>query len=241
MIHRPLIHIYGPSGAGKTTFAEHLIRDRAGMLSAARCVRDDTLEDVHEFKATQLPELRRYREAGAEKALEYRFPSRFAHVEEFYHSSLFDSHSIGFVLEGDLPLESADIGVFVVPPLPPRASLLRRARAVAPRPAGTAPDRWAIAKSYAGVEHARLVILNVRGRAQRPAAERPAAERTAAEVAMLRKDEAVFRDVFGSWGYRTPITTVIADLSAAGDPGLKKALLRVRRVFRDRDLVGPGG
>lgn len=236
MIHRPLIHIYGPSGAGNTAFAEHLIRDRAGMLSAARCVRDDTLEDVREFKATQLPELRRYREAGAEKALEYRFPSRLAHVEEFCHSSLFDSHSIGFVLEGDLPLESADISVFVVPVLPPRASLLRRARSVRPRPEGTAPGGWAIAKGYAGIERAHLVVVNVHGRAQRPAAER-----TTTEVAMLRKDEAVFRDVFGSWGYRTPITTVIADLSAAGDPGLKKALLRVRRVFRDRDLVGPGG
>jgi hypothetical protein len=95
-------------------------------------------------------------------------------------------------------------------------------------PTPRAAMRWAIAEQYRGVEHAQLVVVNIRGQA-----ERDSGEVLLAEVARLRKDQAVFDDVMGRrGGGKVPITAVVANLADPQDPGTKKALARVRRVLR---------
>jgi RecA/RadA recombinase len=87
--------------------------------------------------------------------------------------------------------------------------------------------RWAIADEYRGIERAQLVVVNIRGEA-----EREQGEMLLAEVARLRKDQAVFDDVMGRRGSKLPITAVVANLTEPKDLGTKKALARVRRVVR---------
>ncbi len=87
--------------------------------------------------------------------------------------------------------------------------------------------RWAIADGYLGIEQAQLVVVNIRGEA-----ERQQGEMLLAEVARVRKDQAVFDDVIGWRGSKVPITAVVANLTEPKDPGTKKALARVRRVIR---------
>lgn len=96
-----------------------------------------------------------------------------------------------------------------------------------PLPAPT--EHWALESGYAGIESAQLVVLNVRC-----AADRRAAEAVVADVARLRKDEQVYRDVVGRQGNKLPVTAVVADLSEPGDAGLKKATARVKRAARRR-------
>ena len=66
----------------------------------------------------------------------------------------------------------------------------------------------------------------------RRATEREAAERLVADVVRLREDGALFKDIIGLRGSRTPITAVVANLADPDDPGRKKALARVRRALR---------
>ncbi len=88
---------------------------------------------------------------------------------------------------------------------------------------------WAIAEAYAGLEHAGLVVDNIRSDE-----ERAAGERLLADVARLRKDENIFKDVLSFRGSRALITAVVANLADRDDPGRKKALARVRRALRAR-------
>jgi hypothetical protein len=97
----------------------------------------------------------------------------------------------------------------------------------APPPAPT--ERWALEEGYAGAERAQLVVVNVRCDA-----ERRAAEAFVDDIARLRKDEEVYRDVVGLRGNRRPVAAVIADLSNPKDAGLKKAVARVKRATKRR-------
>lgn len=97
----------------------------------------------------------------------------------------------------------------------------------APPPAPT--EHWALDAGYAGIERAQLVVVNVRSDA-----DRRAAAFVLEDVARLRKDEAVYRDVLGLRGDKLPVMTVIADLSHPTDAGLKKALARVKRATKRR-------
>jgi hypothetical protein len=86
---------------------------------------------------------------------------------------------------------------------------------------------WAPADGYDGVALAGLVVVNVRdddGRSR--------GDRFLKEVARIRQDPDVFKDVVGRGGHRVPVTAVVADLSKAKDMGLKKAVARVRRAIR---------
>lgn len=100
-----------------------------------------------------------------------------------------------------------------------------RAR-TAPPPSQT--EHWAINEGYEGIEHAQLVVVNVRDHAQR---ER--APELLADLTRLRMDKQVFDDVLGWRGRRVPITAVVADLSDARDPGTRKAVARVKRTVRN--------
>ncbi len=97
----------------------------------------------------------------------------------------------------------------------------------APRPAPT--EHWALVEGYAGIERAHLVIVNVHSEA-----DRGRAERLLEDLARIRQDDHVYRDVVGFRGSKVPVTAVVAELSDPKDPGLKKALARVRRAARRR-------
>ena len=97
----------------------------------------------------------------------------------------------------------------------------------APPPSPT--EHWAIAGGYEGVEHAQLVVVNIRSEA-----ERHRGEQLVADVGRLRKDAALFGDILGFRGSRIPVTAVVANLADPRDAGTKKAVARVRRALRTR-------
>lgn len=103
-------------------------------------------------------------------------------------------------------------------------AVVERERA-APPPEPT--KHWAIAPAYAGIEHAHVVVVNLRdGR------ERNGAQRLVEDLAQLRRDKAIFGDILGWRGHRTPITAVVANLADPRDAGLRKVLTRIGRAFR---------
>jgi hypothetical protein len=83
---------------------------------------------------------------------------------------------------------------------------------------------WTLAEGYEGLEHAQLIVVNLRNPNQRDGAEA-----VIAGVTRLRKDPAVFDEVLGYRGSRTPVTAVVANLADTRDAGLKKAIARVKR------------
>ena len=101
---------------------------------------------------------------------------------------------------------------------------IESARHALPR---NAPKQWAVAPDYRGIEHAQLVVVNVRAEA-----ERARAERLVADVGRLRSDGAVFADVLHPRGTRIPVTAVVANVEDPRDRGLRKALARVMRTTR---------
>lgn len=103
---------------------------------------------------------------------------------------------------------------------------LARLRA-APPPKPT--EHWALAPGYEGIERAQLVVMNARDED-----ERERGRTMAQEVIRIRQDDEVFKDVLGFRGSRIPVTVVVARLSIMKDPGLKKAVARVRRAIRSR-------
>jgi hypothetical protein len=103
------------------------------------------------------------------------------------------------------------------------AGIAMARKAPAPEPT----EHWAITDGYEGIEHAQLVVVNVRS-----AAERERGESLLAGVHRIRKDRAVFDDVLGFRGSKIPITAVVADLADRDDAGTRKALARVRRAIR---------
>ena len=108
-----------------------------------------------------------------------------------------------------------------------RSTLLAGITAARKAPQPQAPQHWAISDRYSGIEHAQLVVVNVRHDSPRGAGEQ-----LAADVVRLRKEKELFNDVLGFRGSRTPITVVVANLAQPADAERKKALARVRRAFR---------
>ena len=96
-------------------------------------------------------------------------------------------------------------------------------------PASGPVEHWAVAERFLGVENAGVVVVNVHAEG-----ERSGAEQLAADALRLRKDKALFDDILGWRGRRTPITAVVADLSDPSDPGRRKAVARIRRSLRVR-------
>ena len=79
-------------------------------------------------------------------------------------------------------------------------------------PVPQATEHWAIAGGYEGIEHAQLVVLNVRN-----GGERTRCEQFLKDVDRIRKDASVFEDVLGWRGSKVPITAVVADLANPSD------------------------
>jgi hypothetical protein len=105
------------------------------------------------------------------------------------------------------------------------AGITAARKAPQPKPA----QHWAIRDRYSGIEHAQLVVVNVRHDS-----ERGTGEQLAEDLVRLRKEEKLFSHVLGFRGSRTPITAAVANLAQPADPGRKKALARVRRLFRSK-------
>lgn len=97
----------------------------------------------------------------------------------------------------------------------------------APPPAPT--EHWALDAGYEGIQRAQMVVVNVRSEA-----ERARAAALVADVARLRKDEAVFRDVLGWRGSKVAVSALSVDLVNPKDAGLRKAIARVKRSARRR-------
>lgn len=86
---------------------------------------------------------------------------------------------------------------------------------------------WALADGYEEIEHAEVVVVNVRD--QRDVA---GAERLLADLRRVRKDPEVFDDILGWRGTRIPITAVAANLVARKNPGTRKVVARIKRLIR---------
>jgi hypothetical protein len=99
---------------------------------------------------------------------------------------------------------------------------LREAPLPAPR------TRWRLAEGYEGIQDAQVVVVNVGNGGH------PQAEAMLRDLRRLRADKAVFDDIFGWKGKRTPITAVAADLADPRDPGLRKAIARIKRALPSR-------
>jgi hypothetical protein len=138
VIERAYIHMTGPKGAGKTTLAEAVLHAFDGPTIAVRCERDDRLDEAKESKGARDPEVRRYREAGASGAARLRFPAEDEDGDSFFCSDVMSDYSKAVLIEGDCPVEYVDLEVFVAPPLPARARLLRRVDRRSPEVAASA-------------------------------------------------------------------------------------------------------
>lgn len=288
MIERTLIHVGGPSGAGKTALVEAVLATCDEMILVARCARDNRRRQARETAPRADPELARYRAAGASGAARFSFPTGQEAGEAFFETRLMSDFSHAAILEGDSPLPHADLTVFVAPaPRVGEALFVRRRRdpATADRaradelerllgepdgvarwmerivglpvgkhvrgnpslakgvraqllaavagardtPAPRPVERWAVAERFAGIERAGVVVV-----ALHHSGERGRAEQLAAEVRRLRQDRALFDDILGWRGHRTPITAVAADLTDPRDPGRRKAVARIRRSLPRR-------
>ena len=126
MIERVYIHVAGPRGSGKTLLTEALLRGVRGPLICVRAVCDLRARGSRESDPTADPELRRYRNAGAEATAVYRFPPEPADPLRFFESRFMQEYSRAVVLEGDCPVEFVDLEVFVAPPPAPGQTLLGR-------------------------------------------------------------------------------------------------------------------
>lgn len=105
---------------------EAMLNHVGALTLTARCVRDDALRRSRESASKSHPELRRYRQAGAADAAVFSFPSGDIGSEAFFVTDLMGDYSDAVVLEGDNPVSSVDLDVFVTPPLPAGKKLFVR-------------------------------------------------------------------------------------------------------------------
>jgi len=103
------------------------------------------------------------------------------------------------------------------------AAIAQARKAPPPKPT----EHWAVAEGYEGIEHAQLVVVNIRNEP-----ERREGEQLVGDLGRLRKEPALFDDILGARGTKIPITAVVANLSDPKDAGLKKALARVGQAMR---------
>lgn len=110
-----------------------------------------------------------------------------------------------------------------------RRSLKSKLGAAKRVPAPAPSEHWALDDPYVGIEHAQVVVVNVRS-----ALDRDAAGALLDDIARLRTDDVIFRDVMGVRGNKLPITAAVADLSSSNDAGLKRVASRVKRATSPR-------
>lgn len=274
MFERAIIHVAGPAGSGKTAFIEQLIHALGEEeVACLRGIADASAREPSESAPEGHPELDRWRRAGATAVALYRFdPGDGTIADDFHATDVMATFAGVMVIEGDSPVDTVDLEVFVARLPGPGSTLLRRAqrdqvaerqaqfdammrtmatadrllggagkhkldpelaaearRAFAAGPAGEGAmaEKWQLAAGYEGLERAELVIANLFS-----PDEQALAASFLREVARLRKDQDVFDDVISWRGSRVAITAVAGNLLDAKDPGLRKAVARVRRGVR---------
>jgi len=101
MRERALVHISGPSSAGRTTFVERLLDEEVAFASCVRAEHDARLRKDHASAPKPHAELRRYREAGASAVALYRFaePS----MDAFFTTGFMQDYSEAVFIEGTAP------------------------------------------------------------------------------------------------------------------------------------------
>ena len=124
MRERALVHVAGPVSAGKTTFIERLLDAEVAFAICVRAQRDPKLHKEQEAAPKTHAELRRYREAGASAVALYRFAE--SSMDAFFTSAFMQDYSEAVFIEGDCPIDSVDLSVFVAPVPSKGHSLLRR-------------------------------------------------------------------------------------------------------------------
>ena len=266
-IERAYVWVVGPAGSGKTTLVEQVLKsNRSPLLMAARWREDPSVRRPTEV-SQRGPETERYRSVGASNTVIYRYPpDRPEDAEEDFWDTEFMTDFSHFLFEAETPaMKGGDLAVFVTRPLPARRALLvkrriRRARAleealssfrgtpiydrlrreigreVRKHVAGGVrfrEERWTLLPSHAALLTARLVVINIRNER-----ERGAAERLAGEVARIRADAAVRRHVLGGRHDPGPATIVMANLADPRDPGLRKALARIKAAVIRASATG---
>jgi hypothetical protein len=107
-----------------------------------------------------------------------------------------------------------------------RTRMLAGSAAIRTSPPPQPVESWAVSERFRGIEHAGLVVVNMRDET-----DRVAAELLVADVQRLRKADALFGDILGWCGHRTPITAVVANIADPSDSGRQKALTRVAECF----------
>ena len=110
-----------------------------------------------------------------------------------------------------------------------RSRMLAGIAQVRSEPPPRSVEHWGISERFQGIQGAGLVVVNIR-----LSTERPAAEQLLVDLARLRNDDALFNDILGWRGHRTPITAVVANISDPRDAGRRKAVARVRRTIRSQ-------
>ena len=108
-----------------------------------------------------------------------------------------------------------------------REDMLRAIAQARKAPPPKPTQHWAIAEGYEGIEHAQLVVVNIRNEAARRTGEQ-----LIGDLGRLRKDSVLFDDILGRRGSKIPITAVVANLGQPKDLGLKKAVARTARTIR---------
>jgi hypothetical protein len=136
-------------------------------------------------------------------------------------------------LMGRLIGEPVAAGLRVQPELveAARVELLEKLGKVRQLPESPPTKRWTVSERYAGIELAQLAIVNVRDDD-----ERRRADVLLSDLVELRQDKELFSDVLGYRGNRIPITAIATNLAEAADPGMKKAIAKVRRVVQSRSV-----
>jgi hypothetical protein len=138
VIERAYIHVAGPERSGKTTLVEAILATFDGPTITVRCRRKDDLAESVESAPARDAELRRYRAAGAGGAARFDFPTAEDDGDGFFCSSVMSDYSKAVLIEGDCPVEYVDLEVFVAPPFPAGARLLRRTKRRKPAVAASA-------------------------------------------------------------------------------------------------------
>jgi hypothetical protein len=111
---------------------EAILAAADGPVLAARCMRDDGLRRPRESSPGTHAEPGRYLQAGAYAAAGFTFPGQMADPISFYETDLMSNYSEAVILEGDNPLQYADLEVFVAPvPDAGETLFVRRQRDVA--------------------------------------------------------------------------------------------------------------
>ncbi|HEO70538.1 MAG TPA: hypothetical protein ENN80_04695 [Candidatus Hydrogenedentes bacterium] len=121
MRERAYVWVDGPSGAGKTTLIEHVLKsNRSRLLSVARFVETDAVDHFVENSEGN-EETKRFEDASVIASALFQYPpeENRAELDRFWDSEFILDYSEGIIFEGPATaVIPADLHVYVLRPLP---------------------------------------------------------------------------------------------------------------------------